>query len=36
DIFMNDNSKVIIPDIIATNGRIHVVDTVILPPWPQE
>ncbi len=36
DIYMNDDAKVIIADIIATNGRIHVVDNVILPPWPQE
>jgi transforming growth factor-beta-induced protein len=35
NIFMNDDSKVIIPDIVASNGIIHVVDTVILPPWPR-
>ena len=35
DLFVNDDSKVIIPDIIASNGVIHVVDTVILGPWPR-
>lgn len=34
-LYLNDDSKVIIPDIIATNGVIHVVDTVILGPWPR-
>ena len=35
DIYVNDDSKVVIPDINASNGVIHVVDTVILPPWPR-
>jgi uncharacterized surface protein with fasciclin (FAS1) repeats len=35
DLYVNDDSKVIIPNIYATNGIIHVVDTVILPPWPR-
>jgi transforming growth factor-beta-induced protein len=35
-LFVNDDSKVIIPDINADNGVIHVVDTVILGPWPRE
>ncbi len=35
DLYVNDDSKVIIPDIVASNGVIHVVDTVILPPWPR-
>ena len=35
DIYVNDDSKVIIPNIIASNGVIHVVDTVILGPWPK-
>jgi uncharacterized surface protein with fasciclin (FAS1) repeats len=35
DIFVNDDAKVIIPDIDASNGVIHVVDTVILGPWPK-
>jgi transforming growth factor-beta-induced protein len=35
DLYVNDDSKVIIPDILATNGVIHVVDTVILGPWPR-
>lgn len=34
-IYVNDDSKVIIPDINASNGVIHVVDTVILGPWPR-
>ncbi|MFZ0547266.1 MAG: fasciclin domain-containing protein [Candidatus Promineifilaceae bacterium] len=34
-IYVNDDSKVIIPDIDASNGVIHVVDTVILGPWPR-
>ena len=36
DLFVNDDSKVIIPDVIAANGVIHVVDTVILGPWPRD
>ncbi len=36
DLYVNDDSKVIIENIIADNGVIHVVDTVILPPWPRE
>jgi uncharacterized surface protein with fasciclin (FAS1) repeats len=35
NIYVNDDAKVIIPDIDASNGVIHVVDTVILPPWPK-
>jgi uncharacterized surface protein with fasciclin (FAS1) repeats len=35
DLFLNDDSKVIIADIAASNGVIHVVDTVILGPWPR-
>ncbi len=35
DIYVNDDSKVIIPNVIASNGVIHVVDTVILGPWPK-
>lgn len=34
-LYVNDDSKVIIQDILADNGTIHVVDTVILPPWPR-
>lgn len=34
-LYVNDDSKVIIPDIVTSNGTIHVVDTVILPPWPR-
>ncbi len=34
-IYVNDDSKVIIADVNASNGAIHVVDTVILGPWPR-
>jgi uncharacterized surface protein with fasciclin (FAS1) repeats len=34
-LYVNDDSKVIIPDIVAENGVIHVVDTVITGPWPR-
>jgi uncharacterized surface protein with fasciclin (FAS1) repeats len=34
-LYVNDDSKVIIPNIVAGNGVIHVVDTVILGPWPR-
>ena len=34
-LWVNDDSRVIIPDIIASNGVVHVVDTVILGPWPR-
>jgi transforming growth factor-beta-induced protein len=34
-LYVNDDSKVIIPDIYASNGVIHVVDTVVLGPWPR-
>jgi uncharacterized surface protein with fasciclin (FAS1) repeats len=33
-IFVNDSARVIIPDVDASNGVNHVVDTVILGPWP--
>ncbi|MBK8902719.1 MAG: fasciclin domain-containing protein [Anaerolineaceae bacterium] len=36
DLYVNDDAKVIIADINASNGVIHVVDTVILGPWPKE
>lgn len=35
DLYVNDDAKVIIPDINASNGAIHAVDTVILGPWPK-
>ncbi len=35
DLYVNDDAKVIIPDITASNGVIHVVDTVIQGPWPK-
>ena len=35
NLYVNDDSMVIIPDIFADNGVIHVVDTVILGPWPR-
>jgi uncharacterized surface protein with fasciclin (FAS1) repeats len=34
-LWVNDDSRVIIQDIMAANGFIHVVDNVILPPWPR-
>lgn len=35
NIYLNDDSKVVVADVLASNGVIHVVDTVILPPWPR-
>ena len=35
-VYVNDDSMVIIENIIADNGTIHAVDNVILPPWPRE
>ena len=32
EVFLNDTVKVIITDIIASNGVIHVIDAVLLPP----
>ena len=34
--YVNDDSKVIAANILASNGVIHAVDTVILGPWPRE
>ena len=34
-LWVNDDSRVIVEDILASNGTIHVVDNVILPPWPR-
>jgi uncharacterized surface protein with fasciclin (FAS1) repeats len=34
-LYLNDDSKVVTADVLASNGVIHVVDTVILPPWPR-
>ena len=34
NIYVNDDVKVVIPDVDASNGVIHAVDTVILGPWP--
>ncbi len=34
-LWVNDDSRVIIQDILAANGTIHVVDNVILGPWPR-
>ena len=31
-VTINDNSKVIAADIAATNGVVHMIDTVLLPP----
>jgi transforming growth factor-beta-induced protein len=35
DLYVNDDAKVIIADVVASNGVIHAVDTVILGPWPR-
>ena len=35
-LWVNDDSRLIIENIIADNGTIHVVDNVILQPWPRE
>jgi uncharacterized surface protein with fasciclin (FAS1) repeats len=35
-LWINDDSRVIIENIIADNGTIHVVDNVILGPWPRD
>ncbi|MEM8860374.1 MAG: fasciclin domain-containing protein [Chloroflexota bacterium] len=32
DIYLNDNSKVTTANILASNGKIHVIDTVLIPP----
>ncbi len=32
NVYLNENTKVIITDIEASNGVIHVIDTVLLPP----
>ena len=32
NIYLNDDSKVIVADVLASNGKIHAIDTVILPP----
>ena len=34
-LYLNDDSKVVAADVLASNGVIHVVDTVILAPWPR-
>merc|ERR1712161_150320 len=31
-VFINEDSKVIAPDVMATNGVIHAIDTVLVPP----
>ncbi|GIV83965.1 MAG: hypothetical protein KatS3mg052_0972 [Candidatus Roseilinea sp.] len=35
-VVLNDAAKVITPDVMASNGVIHVIDTVILPPSVRE
>ncbi|MDJ0755455.1 MAG: fasciclin domain-containing protein [Ardenticatenaceae bacterium] len=32
EIYLNDVAKVIVPDILASNGRIHVINEVLIPP----
>ena len=34
-LYINDDAKVITPNVIASNGTVHVVDTVIQGPWPR-
>ena len=34
-LWVNDDSRVIIENVIADNGTIHVIDNVILGPWPR-
>lgn len=31
-VYLNDSAKVVTPDVMASNGVIHVIDAVILPP----
>ena len=31
-VYLNDSAKVVTPDVLASNGVIHVIDKVILPP----
>jgi uncharacterized surface protein with fasciclin (FAS1) repeats len=31
-VYLNDDAKVVTPDVMASNGVIHVIDKVILPP----
>ena len=31
-VYLNDSAKVVTPDVMASNGVIHVIDQVILPP----
>ena len=35
-LYVNDDAMVIIENLVTDNGTIHVVDNVILPPWPRE
>jgi transforming growth factor-beta-induced protein len=32
-VFVNDNAQVVTADVTADNGVIHVIDSVLLPPW---
>jgi len=32
NVYLNDEAQVILPDVAASNGIIHVIDTVLLPP----
>ena len=34
-VVINRNSKVIAADIAATNGVVHIIDTVLMPPTPK-
>ncbi len=35
DVFLNENVQVVMTDIIASNGVIHVIDAVLLPDMPE-
>lgn len=35
-VFLNGNTKVVTTDIVGTNGVIHVIDTVLIPPMETE
>lgn len=35
-LFLNDDSRVIVPNVLASNGIVHGVDNVVQGPWPKE
>eukprot|EP00588_Corethron_pennatum_P011341 CAMPEP_0194266134 /NCGR_PEP_ID=MMETSP0169-20130528/1142_1 /TAXON_ID=218684 /ORGANISM="Corethron pennatum, Strain L29A3" /LENGTH=586 /DNA_ID=CAMNT_0039006747 /DNA_START=23 /DNA_END=1783 /DNA_ORIENTATION=+ len=32
-VFLNGDAKVVVPDVLATNGVIHIINSVLLPPF---